>query len=293
MISQELLTFLDIEASGIHEDSYPIEIGWVDTEGNECSFLVKPIPEWTHWDLKAEQIHGIPRSQLLDQGITIHQACLALNEQLGTEDVYSDAAVYDGKWLKTLFNAARIQPTFTLRDIRELLDRLSTNQFTTFFKILKANPPPHRAVPDATRMADAINLLRKANSIVDSLSAHGIHSIHCISEPPFRPARSLKALLDCQTESINTLAFGINTSELECVKKSCRMLTTSALEDAQLVVVIGHECLKGSELFDHAEKHNGKVFNLDIADTLPLLDLSLIDDVLEQLSSQLKGLFRP
>lgn len=52
MTSQELLTFLDIEATGIHEDSYPIEIGWVDTEGNESSFLIKPIPEWTHWDLK-------------------------------------------------------------------------------------------------------------------------------------------------------------------------------------------------------------------------------------------------
>ncbi len=293
MTSKELLTFLDIEASGIHDDSYPIEIGWVDTEGNESSFLIKPIPEWTHWDLKAEQIHGIPRSQLLDQGITIHQACLALNEQLGTEDVYSDAAVYDGEWLNTLFNAARIKPSFTLRDIRELLDRLSTDQFTTFFKILKANPPPHRAVPDAKRMADAINLLRKANNIVDSLSEHGIHSIHCISEPPFRPARSLKALLDCQAKSFDTLSFGINTTELECVRKSSRMLTTTVLEEAQLVVVIGHECLEGSELLDYAEKHNGTIINLDIADTLPLLDLSLIDDLLQQLSSRLEGLFRP
>ncbi len=293
MTSQELLTFLDIEASGIHEDSYPIEVGWVDTEGNESSFLIKPIPEWTHWDLKAQQIHAIPRSVLLDQGITIHQACLALNKQLGAEDIYSDAAVYDGEWLKTLFNAAGIKPSFTLRDIRELLDRLPTDQFATFFKILKANPPPHRAVPDAKRMADAINLLRKANNIVDSLSAHGIHKIHCISEPPFRPAHSLKTLLDCQAESFNTLSFGINTTELECVKKSSRLLTDTSLEDAQLVVVFGHECLKGSALFDYEDNHNGTIINLDITDTLPLLDLALIDDVLEQLSSRLVGLFRP
>lgn len=156
--------------------------------------------------------------------------------------------------LKTLFNAIGIKPNYTLRDIRELLDRLSTDQFTRFFKILKANPPPHRAVPDAKRIVDAINFLRKANSIIDTQSTRGIHSIHCISEPPFRPARSLTTLLDCQAESFNTLSFGINTTKLECVKKSCRMLTTTTLEEAQLVVIIGHGCLEDSELLDYAEK---------------------------------------
>jgi hypothetical protein len=52
---------LDIEASGFGRDSFPIEVGYV--LGNSESFccLIRPAPEWTHWDATAEGCTASPR----------------------------------------------------------------------------------------------------------------------------------------------------------------------------------------------------------------------------------------
>lgn len=61
--------FGDIEASGLDEASYPIEIGWSLPDGRTRSFLIKPEPEWTHWDEAAEDLHGISREELEKSGL--------------------------------------------------------------------------------------------------------------------------------------------------------------------------------------------------------------------------------
>jgi len=52
--------FLDVEASGLGPDSFPIEIGWAILGGPAGSVLIKPAPDWSQdaWDETAEDLHG-------------------------------------------------------------------------------------------------------------------------------------------------------------------------------------------------------------------------------------------
>ena len=56
---------IDVEASGLQSESYPIEVAWCDID--TCcasSFLIKPARSWTVWDKKAEALHGLSRDLL-------------------------------------------------------------------------------------------------------------------------------------------------------------------------------------------------------------------------------------
>ena len=59
---------LDIEASGFGSGSYPIEIGFSGRHGEGWCSLIRPEAEWTHWDLDAARVHGIPREVLIERG---------------------------------------------------------------------------------------------------------------------------------------------------------------------------------------------------------------------------------
>ena len=48
---------LDVEASGFGRESYPIEVGYVLSGGQTYCSLIRPLPEWTHWDPQAERVH--------------------------------------------------------------------------------------------------------------------------------------------------------------------------------------------------------------------------------------------
>jgi len=60
--------FFDIEAYGLHETSYPIEMGWSDDGLNVTSFLIRPADDWEErdWSWESEKVHGITREQVMD-----------------------------------------------------------------------------------------------------------------------------------------------------------------------------------------------------------------------------------
>ncbi|MCP4234821.1 MAG: hypothetical protein GY770_14780, partial [Aestuariibacter sp.] len=43
-------SIIDIEASGFGAHSYPVEIGVIREDGGKFCQLVKPYPDWTHWE---------------------------------------------------------------------------------------------------------------------------------------------------------------------------------------------------------------------------------------------------
>ena len=99
---------IDLEASGLARESYPIEIAWKCTKsGASDCFLINPdtVPEWHYWDECAEELHGIEPDMLQREGISADQACFRLNRALAGKDVVSDAVEYDGFWLRRLFDA--------------------------------------------------------------------------------------------------------------------------------------------------------------------------------------------
>lgn len=113
---------LDIEASGFGLGSYPIEVGFVTSQGQPWCSLVRPQPDWQHWDPKAAEVHGITREQLLQHGRHPREVADALNSALRGQTLYTDAWSHDYTWLNRLFEAAERQPAFRLDNLRALLN---------------------------------------------------------------------------------------------------------------------------------------------------------------------------
>ncbi|MDH5653851.1 MAG: hypothetical protein OEZ39_18460 [Gammaproteobacteria bacterium] len=116
--------FIDFEASSLSHDSWPIEIAWGSNTDNITSCLISPaaVPAWTDWSVVAQEVHGIPRHELLNKGLPPAEVCEKVYAGLNNKIVYSDAPRFDGYWLYTLFEGGQLpQPQFQIRDIHELL----------------------------------------------------------------------------------------------------------------------------------------------------------------------------
>jgi len=112
---------IDCEASGFGKDSYPIEVGVVLSNGMHYCSLIIPEPEWLHWDLQAEKIHGLSREQLFSSGKPITTVASKLNEFLSEKTVYSDAWVVDSPWMIELFYKSGLKPKFYIRALEMIL----------------------------------------------------------------------------------------------------------------------------------------------------------------------------
>tara|TARA_R110002072_G_scaffold238329_1_gene395678 strand:+ start:12350 stop:12811 length:462 start_codon:yes stop_codon:yes gene_type:complete len=118
------MIIFDVEASGLSDASYPIEIAWQDSDDPDCfdSFLIKPSESWTHWDDYAEQeIHHISRNTLHKEGVSIADASTRLNTKLAGKTIYSDAIEYDQRWLLKLFDEAGMTPKFSIGSIYQVI----------------------------------------------------------------------------------------------------------------------------------------------------------------------------
>jgi len=113
---------LDIEASGFGLGSYPIEVGFVTSQGRAWCSLIRPEPDWQHWDPNAAVVHGITREQLQQHGRSSVQVAEALNEQLRGVTVYTDAWAHDFSWLSRIYEVADRSPSFKLENLRALLN---------------------------------------------------------------------------------------------------------------------------------------------------------------------------
>ncbi|KDE39104.1 hypothetical protein ADINL_2233 [Nitrincola lacisaponensis] len=148
------MLIIDIEASGLHPDhSYPIEVGIYNAAkpDSSFSFLIQPHADWSYWDECAEEIHGISRTDLETDGITIETACDRLNHYIRLHSpeqpsVISDAPDFDFMWLRCLFNAAGQRMQFKVAGIDSVLE---ASRQATLFGELERQEMPHRALADA------------------------------------------------------------------------------------------------------------------------------------------------
>ena len=155
---------LDIEASGFGRHSYPIEIGYVLPDGRSACMLVRPMPDWTHWDADAEQVHGITRGTLLAHGRNVRDVANALNGDLRGQTVYCDGWAHDYTWLAALFEAAEVRAGFRLESVSSLLsdaglERLDLARQTAMTELGLTR---HRASNDARALQRALNSVQRA-----------------------------------------------------------------------------------------------------------------------------------
>jgi hypothetical protein len=157
------IVFLDIEASGLGDGCYPIEIGVVHAAGlTGWSALIRPPKVWRDggvWDCLAADIHGIGQTQLDTEGWDVMDVARALNETLDGKAVFSDAPEFDRHWIAMLFDETDMEPAFHLRSATMLINRApALVAVDAPVPVAAAEPPPpsrHRARDDALALARA------------------------------------------------------------------------------------------------------------------------------------------
>lgn len=147
---------LDIEASGFGSGSYPIEIGVALADGRLLARLIKPLEHWTHWQQSAEDIHGISRQRLLEEGVEPREIAMELNSLLENKTVYTDGWGVDRSWLALLFYESRVIQRFRLESIYSLLSEEQLEGWAEHREsVLKlTGMVPHRAGTDALIVQD-------------------------------------------------------------------------------------------------------------------------------------------
>lgn len=112
---------IDVEASGFGRGSYPVEIGVAMPSGETHCMIIRPFPEWRHWDPDAQALHGISREVLVECGREPREVARSLNRWLGGKVVYSDAWGNDSTWLALLFEYAGLSQHFHLDSLRSIM----------------------------------------------------------------------------------------------------------------------------------------------------------------------------
>jgi hypothetical protein len=171
--------FLDIEASGLHAGSYPIEVGWCGFDLAASAMLIRPHPTWTEddWSVISERVHGIARDVVVAEGADVTAVAARLNAVCSDTTIVSDRARFDQVWLSRLFAAADVPQAFSVQDSAALeagtvlqagLDPedVAERQAT----IRQYYPHPHRAGPDA-RQAAALFLAATVPDVLEAIIA--------------------------------------------------------------------------------------------------------------------------
>lgn len=151
-----LPTIIDIEASGLGRGTYPIEVGFITSEGQTGCTLVKPEVHWTHWSSEAESLHGITRTLIEEKGKSIEVVAAWLNESLAGQTVYSDGWVNDMCWLGQMFDEAGMPQTFRVESLLSLLSIEERELWTPVHDqiIQETGLKRHRASSDAKMIQD-------------------------------------------------------------------------------------------------------------------------------------------
>ncbi len=173
---------LDVEASGFGPRSYPIEIGLALADETVFCRLVRPEPDWTHWDPAAELVHRITRDTLERRGVPACELADALNKRLAGLVVYSDGWANDYSWLALLFDAAERMQSFRVESLRTLLTESEAarwhetrNQVASELHFTR-----HRASADArllqltllrVKYGEELGIGPRAAQLVDEMSA--------------------------------------------------------------------------------------------------------------------------
>ena len=144
-------TVIDLEASGFGPRSYPIEVGFCLPDGSTFCTLIRPEPEWTHWDPQAEKLHHITRDLVLQRGRSAAEVARLLNTELKGQTVYSDGWANDYSWMGALFDVADLSPHFRLENLRALLQENEADHWheCKLQVALELGTQRHRASADA------------------------------------------------------------------------------------------------------------------------------------------------
>jgi len=142
---------IDVEASGLQNASYPIEVGVALAGGEKFCHLIKPLDSWVHWDQEAEEVHNISQQTLFEHGDSVLDVANALNQLLKDKVLYTDGWVVDKPWLTMLFHSAQLPMLFRVSPIELILSepQMAIWHETKDALLEETNITRHRASNDA------------------------------------------------------------------------------------------------------------------------------------------------
>ena len=161
LVQTEPAYFLDFEASSLDDDSWPIEIGiaWIESGLVLCeSKLIRPDPDWNKdaWSEASADIHGLSLDVLAVDGAKAQDVATwfkARNRGIAI----SDNPEFERRWLIRLLATAPPFPAVQILDFDSYVRMTLPNAgaVARVYDTLKQEPTPHRAGPDAARLARA------------------------------------------------------------------------------------------------------------------------------------------
>lgn len=148
--SNDVLT-MDIEASGLTAESYPVSIG---VAGNEQRWIwyVSPLGEWDEWCEIAAAMHGIERDFLLSQGRDAFLIAREMNAIFKGHTLLVNSD-WDQVWLAKLFDESGVRCAFEVKRLEQVF---SSDTCTLINDAFESADIPHEADKDATVLRDAI-----------------------------------------------------------------------------------------------------------------------------------------
>jgi hypothetical protein len=154
--------FLDFEASSLAANSWPIEIGIariVNRVVVSDSQLIRPHPSWEEegWSPASAEIHGLSRARLEAEGTHASEVATWFKQRnIGL--AITDNPEFEQRWLIRLLATNPPFPVVQLLDFDSYV-RMSLPDKAAVSRVYRAleqhGPAPHRAGPDAERLARA------------------------------------------------------------------------------------------------------------------------------------------
>lgn len=156
-----MLMFIDLEASSLEPDGWPVEVGLAWREGGRLlaeGRLIRPEPHWpmSAWSPESAAVHGIALADLRAAEPAPEVARWVLNRAAGRRLV-SDAPPWDRAWLATLLGTLGegvVVPKLHDFDVLVACE-FDLAGVRRVYAHLDAHPTPHRAAADAERLLRA------------------------------------------------------------------------------------------------------------------------------------------
>lgn len=151
-----------MEASGLHDGSYPLQFGWCGLDLNSRSILVQPAPEWSAelFEEAAFDIHGISRERAINEGTPPIDVAHLLNGELEGKAVIADSP-WDAYWTTRLADTVGVALRFGFKDFANVARELGSvsdpwcvsKYHRSLAALNQAFPHAHKADEDAQRLA--------------------------------------------------------------------------------------------------------------------------------------------
>lgn len=157
--------FVDVESTGLHALSVPIEVGWGGLSMPVESHLVRDdswLAEDGRWDDRAERVHRISKADLVALGRPPAEVAARMLAALRGKRVHSDAPSYDETWLSELFIRAGLPMDFEVAPAEWAFLEAAGGDRDTVAAALEAatriSPPAHRAARDVAYLIEVERL---------------------------------------------------------------------------------------------------------------------------------------